>query len=151
MNGRTFSPNPRRRGKSHHHHLWQLKESILIKWQQWRSFVSFDLSNSEMSLKHRTGAWGRKEKWGCGWEWVEIRRVWEDKKFTPATPLHAPLSPPQCFWFSPLGVPTGSPSRGGDVAVYVKDINQPSLPTPFYTVLVSISVFWPPIQLYLIP
>ena len=38
-------------------------------------------------------------------------------------------------------VPTGSPSRGGDVAVYVSDINQPSSPTPFYSVLVSISVF----------
>ena len=38
-------------------------------------------------------------------------------------------------------VPTGSPSRGGDVAVYVLDINQPSLPTPFYPVLVSDSVF----------
>ena len=29
----------------------------------------------------------------------------------------------------------------GDVAVYVFDINQPSLPTPFYSVLVSVSVF----------
>ena len=38
-------------------------------------------------------------------------------------------------------VPAGSPSRGGDVAVYVFDINQSSLPTPFYSVLVSISVF----------
>ena len=37
--------------------------------------------------------------------------------------------------------PHGSPSRGGDVAVYVFDINQPSLPTPFYSVLVSIPVF----------
>ena len=37
--------------------------------------------------------------------------------------------------------PAGSPSRGGDVTVYVCDINQPSLPTPFYSVLVSISVF----------
>ena len=35
----------------------------------------------------------------------------------------------------------GSPSRGGDVAVYVFDTNQPSLPTPFYSVLVSVSVF----------
>ena len=35
----------------------------------------------------------------------------------------------------------GSSSRGGDVVVYVKDINQPSLPTPFYSVLVSVSVF----------
>ena len=38
-------------------------------------------------------------------------------------------------------VPAGSPSCGGDVAVYVTDINQPSLPTPFQTVPVSISVF----------
>ena len=37
--------------------------------------------------------------------------------------------------------PTGSPSRGGDVAVYVSDINQLSFPTPFYSVLVSVSVF----------
>ena len=35
----------------------------------------------------------------------------------------------------------GSPSRDGDVAVYVFDINQPSLPTPFYSDLVSVSVF----------
>ena len=35
----------------------------------------------------------------------------------------------------------GSPSRGGDVTVYVLDINLPSLPTPFYSVLVSVSVF----------
>ena len=40
-----------------------------------------------------------------------------------------------------LKVPTGSPSCGGDVAVYVIDINQPSLPTPFSSVLVSVSVF----------
>ena len=38
-------------------------------------------------------------------------------------------------------VPVGSPSRGGDVVVYVYDINQPSFPTPFYSVLVSVSVF----------
>ena len=38
-------------------------------------------------------------------------------------------------------VPTGSPSCGWDAVVYVKDRNQPSLPTPFfYYVLVSISV-----------
>ena len=35
----------------------------------------------------------------------------------------------------------GSPSCGGDVTVYVPDINQPSLPAPFYSVLVSVSVF----------
>ena len=38
-------------------------------------------------------------------------------------------------------VPAGIPSCGGDVTVYVKDVNQPSLTTPFYSVLVSISVF----------
>ena len=38
-------------------------------------------------------------------------------------------------------VPAGPPSCGGDVAVYAFDINQPSLPAPFYSVLVSLSVF----------
>ena len=38
-------------------------------------------------------------------------------------------------------VPGGSSSRGGDVAADVLDIIQPSLPAPFYSVLVSISVF----------
>ena len=38
--------------------------------------------------------------------------------------------------------PTGSPSPGGDVAVDVFDINQPSLSTPFHSILVSISVLW---------
>ena len=40
-------------------------------------------------------------------------------------------------------VPVGSPSRGGDVAVIVSDINHPSLPTPFCSVLVSVSVSMP--------
>ena len=38
-------------------------------------------------------------------------------------------------------VPTGPPSRRGDVTVYAYDINQPSLSTALYSVLVSISVF----------
>ena len=38
-------------------------------------------------------------------------------------------------------VPTGSPSCGGEVAFYVFDINQQSLPAPFYSVFVSVSVF----------
>ena len=38
-------------------------------------------------------------------------------------------------------VPTGSSSSGGDVADDVFDINQPSLSTPFYSILVSVSVF----------
>ena len=40
-----------------------------------------------------------------------------------------------------LLAPTGSPSRCGDVTVYVPDINQPSLPNPCYSVLVSVSAF----------
>ena len=40
-----------------------------------------------------------------------------------------------------MSVLAGLLSRSGDVAVYVFDINQLSLPTPFYSVLVSISVF----------
>ena len=40
-----------------------------------------------------------------------------------------------------MGVPMVSPSCNGDVVVYVFNINQPSLITPFYSVLVSISVF----------
>ena len=38
----------------------------------------------------------------------------------------------------------GSPSRGGDVVVYIFDIHQPSLSTPFYSALVSVSVFMAP-------
>ena len=47
-------------------------------------------------------------------------------------------------------VPGGSPSGEGDVVVYVKDITQLSLPTPFYSVLVSVLSLWP-FQLYFIP
>ena len=35
----------------------------------------------------------------------------------------------------------GSPSRGGDVAAFVFNINQPSWPALFYSVLVTVSVF----------
>ena len=37
-------------------------------------------------------------------------------------------------------VPAGAPSRGGDVAVYIFNRNQPSSPTPFSFVLVLIYV-----------
>ena len=46
------------------------------------------------------------------------------------------------YLFHPvLPVPAGSPSRDGDAAFYVFNINQPSWPTPFHSVLVSTSVF----------
>ena len=38
-------------------------------------------------------------------------------------------------------VPADSPSHGGGVPVDVFNIGQPSLPTPFYSVHVSVSVF----------
>ena len=38
-------------------------------------------------------------------------------------------------------VPTGSPSRCRDAVVYPFDVNQSNFPTPFYSVLMSISVF----------
>ena len=38
-------------------------------------------------------------------------------------------------------IPAVSPPRGGDVAVYVCNVNQPGLPNPLYSVLVPISVF----------
>ena len=41
----------------------------------------------------------------------------------------------------PSVVPAGSTSHGGDAAVQVFGINQPSLPTPIYSVLVSVSLF----------
>ena len=42
---------------------------------------------------------------------------------------------------SSILVPAGSPSRGEDVAVHVFDINQPSVPTPLYSVLVPVCSF----------
>ena len=46
------------------------------------------------------------------------------------SPLRSVLISSSSFPF----VPAGSSSRGGDVAVYVFDINQPNLSTPFYSV-----------------
>ena len=47
-------------------------------------------------------------------------------------------------------VPPDSPSRGGDVTVYVKDINQPSLPTHF-TLSLCLFLSLRPFKLYFIP
>ena len=72
---------------------------------------------------------------------------WHDQHWPPfhkplLTTVEFKLNQKMTFlhWFT-LVLTTGSPLRGGDVAVYVFDINQPSLPTPFYFVLVSASVF----------
>ena len=53
------------------------------------------------------------------------------------------------FWHATVVVPAGSPSRGGDVTVYVLDINQPSLLTlviPFLGLILSLWLF----QLYFV-
>ena len=47
-------------------------------------------------------------------------------------------------------VPVSSPSRGGDVMVYVYDIHQPSLPTPCILFLRLFLSLWP-FKLYFIP
>ena len=49
-----------------------------------------------------------------------------------------------------LCVSAGSPSRGGNVAVYVFDVNQPSLSTPFALFSRPFQSLWP-FQLYFIP
>ena len=61
----------------------------------------------------------------------------------PPSPMHRTRRGQHCTKLLCTVVPTDSPSRGGDVAVYVYvfDINQLSLPIPFYSVLVSVSVF----------
>ena len=47
-------------------------------------------------------------------------------------------------------VPTNSPSRGGDVTVYVFNVNQPSLPIPF-TLFLCLYLSLLPFQLYFTP
>ena len=53
-------------------------------------------------------------------------------------------------FLSVLVVPAGSPSRGGDVTVYVKDLNQPSLPTLFFSLFLCLFLSLLPFQLYFI-
>ena len=50
----------------------------------------------------------------------------------------------------PPPVPAGSPSRGGDVMVYVLDVNHPSLPNLFILFLCLFLSLWA-FQLYFIP
>ena len=62
------------------------------------------------------------------------------------TTRQKPVQTPRNKFFKKLdesyfAVPAGSPSRGWDVVVYIFGIKQPSLPTPFYSVPGSISVF----------
>ena len=62
--------------------------------------------------------------------------------FLDKLPLHQTTEENYVYLLHPGEIPTGSPSRDGDVAVYVLDIKKkPSLLTPVCSVLVSISVF----------
>ena len=68
----------------------------------------------------------------------------------------SPSPPPSSKYWSTLPLvsiidKTGSPSRDGDVVVYVFDINQPSLPTPFLILFLCLFPSLWPFQLYFIP
>ena len=69
--------------------------------------------------------WVSSETFTYGWQWGLWAKFISDFHY---------FVPP---------VPAGSPSRGGDVTVYAFDINQPSLPTPFYSVLVYFCLYGP--------
>ena len=47
------------------------------------------------------------------------------------------------WWETTPPVPTGSPSRGGDVMVYVLDTNQPSLPTLLFCSCIYFYLYGP--------
>ena len=95
------------------------KREILFYWYTAVKSWWMKYSNTK-TIKHQ--APGFQEK--CVWtRMLPIRIVWDS------------------YIRLTMTVPAGSPSRGRDVSVHVKDINQPSLPTPFYPVLVSYSVF----------
>ena len=72
--------------------------------------------------------------------------------------LYLRISPQNCFElfieFSKTStrpfVPAGPPSRGGDVTVYVLEINQPSLPSLFILYL-WLFLFLLPFHMYFIP
>ena len=52
-----------------------------------------------------------------------------------------PAKQPVCTFVINVNTLPNRLSRGGDVAVYVSNINQPSLPIPVYSVLESVFVF----------
>ena len=91
------------------------------------------------------------QKWWWWWWWTPSLRYKRGNQLlvvhrTPITRppwwASAPFSRPFILRLSlSCLVPQGSPSCGGSVADYVFDINQLSLPTPFYSALVSVSVF----------
>ena len=76
-----------------------------------------DMKNNQSELRSQTG-------------WPAYRTWYTTRTMTPCTEVRPCLS-----------VHAGSPACSGVVAVYHFDRNQPSLPAPFYSVLVSISVF----------
>ena len=117
INGQTFSQNPPKQGKRHHFKKTKKKQKkACIRPFNDGGYVChgvFQLCTQEL----------------C-WTTVEFSFVFQSRQL-----LRPRVTIKLCT------VPANSPLRGGDVAVYVFDINQPSLPTPFYSALVSISVF----------
>ena len=111
MNGPTFSPNPRKRGKSHRHHI----SSIAVRLSHLFRFDPLSLPKAFYAPTATTAS-TKSELFNHG-SLLHSVRIWCGPCVNPAASINY--------------VPAGSPSRGGDVKVYVLDINQPSLPTPF--------------------
>ena len=122
MNCRTFSQNPRKRGKGHHHHQQRLLLLLYI-------LTCFTMTYCRHYLQPLTAQ--------CCSVLLSAAQCGLDCCTDYDCSL---LNEGQLIL---LRVPVGSPSRGRDVTVYVFNTDQPSLPTPFYSVLVSISLLWP--------
>ena len=79
-----------------------------------------------------TDWWARADRpTGVYWGWLRV--IWLRRLFSVSTTDRPFVHNSLCF---AKGVPTCSPSRGGDVAgffFFFLDINQPSLPTPFFS------------------
>ena len=120
----------------------QLSPPSLIS-QGWTGKDFFESKRQENA--HRTESFSRHRK---SWAQNKYKRR-HDNNSREVFRLHCSLSLCLCLSLSlSLSVSVSvslvcadSTSRGGDVAVYVLNINQLSFSTPFYFVLVSISVF----------
>ena len=95
-----------------------------------------------MKLTANAGIQGQKRaKMGCNIQEVRLNTFYQVKTELSIITKYSEHIHVSCFIFFLFFVPTGSHSHGGNVMVYVFDINQPSLPTLFSSVLVSVSVF----------
>ena len=96
-------------------------------------------------IQERRGAAqiGFPERWNSILDWTELNssKICRERCFAAKGQFFSTVFSSWIKQNYSFLVPAGSPSRSGDVAVSVFDINQPRLPTAFYSVLVSISVF----------